>query len=42
MRIGNTLDFTAQEDGHLLLRINDEDDGLFDNNGTVTVALVVE
>ena len=40
--IGNGGVFTAPVDGHLLLRINDCDEGLYDNSGSLKVGLILE
>ena len=37
--IGNGGTFSAPADGHLLLRINDCDEGLYDNSGALQVGL---
>jgi hypothetical protein len=41
LKIGNTFSFTSEEEGYLLLRINDADVGLYDNAGTITVQVAV-
>jgi len=41
LKIGNTISFTSDDDGYLLLRINDADIGLYDNAGTITVRVTV-
>ncbi len=40
-RIGNANTITIQQTGILYLRINDGDEGLFDNDGNLTVRIVV-
>ena len=39
--IGNSLTFTSESKGYLLLRINDADMGLHDNVGVITVQITV-
>ncbi len=37
--IGNRATFTPNREGQLELRINDCDDGLFDNSGSLRIAI---
>lgn len=37
--VGDQMRFVAMQDGQLLLRINDGDDGLYDNAGSITVQI---
>lgn len=39
--VGSRARIVAQQDGELVLRINDGDDGLFDNNGRLTVRVAL-
>ena len=42
LRVGDSLQVTVEGEGALLLRINDGDDGLHDNQGEISVVVVVE
>ena len=42
LEIGNSMTFTARGKGTLYLRINDGDEGLFDNAGSVRVKITIE
>ncbi len=42
LRIGEDASFKAEHSGTLLLRINDPDVGLYDNDGTLIVEVVIE
>jgi len=41
-KIGNNFTFSIFSNGNLELRINDDDDGLFDNTGSIKVRIEVE
>jgi len=41
LKIGNALSFASDEEGYLLLRINDGDNGLYDNAGILTVQVTL-
>jgi hypothetical protein len=41
IRIGNRAEFVSGFSGPLLLRINDTTDGLYDNDGSVVVRIIV-
>jgi hypothetical protein len=41
LKIGADGRFTANESGVLQLRMNDGDNGLYDNNGVLTVEIVI-
>jgi len=40
--IGEYLQFTSSRTGNLFLRMNDQDEGLFDNQGSITVQISVQ
>jgi hypothetical protein len=42
LRIGEGATFTAEHSGTLLLRMNDPDVGLYDNDGSLEVEVVIE
>jgi hypothetical protein len=41
LEIGNYLEFIPREDGDLYLRMNDHDEGLFDNEGSIKVEITI-
>jgi hypothetical protein len=41
IEIGNYLQFKSREEGDLFLRMNDHDEGLFDNEGVLTVEIEI-
>ena len=42
VEIGDYLQFTSDRTGNLFLRMNDHDEGLFDNQGSITVRISVQ
>jgi hypothetical protein len=42
VEIGDYLQFTSSKTGNLFLRMNDHDEGLFDNQGSITVQISVQ